>query len=30
VTEHVYRLRNKLDGIRIVALRGVGYRFDPA
>jgi two-component system phosphate regulon response regulator PhoB len=29
LTEHVHRLRNKLDGISIRALRGVGYRFDP-
>jgi DNA-binding response OmpR family regulator len=29
LTEHVYRLRNKLKGISIVAVRGVGYRLDP-
>ena len=29
LTEHVYRLRNKLPGIAIVAVRGVGYRLDP-
>lgn len=29
LTEHIYRLRNKLKGIAIVAVRGVGYRLDP-
>lgn len=29
LTEHIYRLRNKLKGIGIVAVRGVGYRLDP-
>ena len=29
VTEHVHRLRQKVDGDRIVTIRGVGYRFDP-
>ena len=30
VTEHVHRLRQKLGGDRIVTVRGVGYRFEPA
>ncbi len=30
VTEHIHRLRQKVGGDRIVTVRGVGYRFDPA
>jgi two-component system phosphate regulon response regulator PhoB len=30
VTEHVHRLRQKVGGERIVTVRGVGYRFEPA